>query len=412
MMRAHDHPNLVKLHEVHETEGSIYLVIDYISGQTLRSFLSKPDLPTNRSESQNIQIMSAILNSLAYFESQGSMHRDLKPENILMDKQGTLKIIDFGLVAYCNQSDYIFDRCGTPGYIAPEVFTYKKNSANGGAGYDGKCDVFSAACILFQILFGFRLFNGKDAAGVLQLNKSFKYEQIADIIQAEIDQPQSKINKYGLDLLLKMLPTDPTKRISAFEALQHNYFLPVAGSIPKSIGSINLNLNSFRKSRPNMESSSFLSSNIQYSANQCLHTLSGDQSPPSFRIEEEKSFGIIDKEPETAASSEFSNKYQNSRIKKIAAKFPLLHSKSPKTSIFSHLKRDAGTPSPSPVKSPFKVYSQAPSTGDISSELVETESDESSQIKVFVETYKAPIFLKQAGKMLSLKTSMQRKDVV
>ncbi len=151
MMRAHDHPNLVKLHEVHETEGSIYLVMDYISGQTLRSFLSKPDLPPSRSETQNMNIISSILSCLAYFESQGSMHRDLKPDNILMDKQGNLKIIDFGLVAFCNQDDYIFDRCGTPGYIAPEVFNYKKKSDSGNPGYDGKCDVFSAGCILFQM---------------------------------------------------------------------------------------------------------------------------------------------------------------------------------------------------------------------------------------------------------------------
>ena len=101
-------------------------------------------------------------------------------------------------------------------------------------------------------MFGFRLFNGKDAAGVLHLNKNFHYEQIHEIIYAEMEQDKSKINKYGLDLLLKMLNPEPTKRISAFEALQHNYFIPIAAAenLPKSLGSRDLPLNSFRKSRP------------------------------------------------------------------------------------------------------------------------------------------------------------------
>ena len=98
-------------------------------------------------------------------------------------------------------------------------------------------------------MFGFRLFNGKDAANVLQLNKTFNYDQISEIIQAEISEGKSKINKGGLELLLKMLQTDPKKRISAFDALAHNYFSPLYENLPKSIGSRDLNLGSFRKSK-------------------------------------------------------------------------------------------------------------------------------------------------------------------
>jgi serine/threonine protein kinase len=319
-------------------------------------------------------------------------------------------------VAFCNQDDYIFERCGTPGYIAPEVFNYKKKNDAGNLGYDGKCDVFSAGCILFQILFGFRLFNGKDAANVLQLNKTFNYDQICEIIQAEINEGKSKINKIGLELLLKMLQADPKKRLSAFEALAHNYFTPLYENLPKSLGSRDLNLGSFRKSRHNVETSSLLSSNLQYSANQCLHTLSGDQSPPSFHLEEGRSLlvngspvaGSIEAET-SALSSEFSNRvilpFSGSRVKKLAAKFPLNLQKNPKTSLFGQSKLGL-----SPPKSPFKAYSQAPSTGDISAEIIETESDDTSQIKNYVDTYKTPIFLKQSGKMLSLNKNIQRKD--
>jgi len=164
-----------------------------------------------------------------------------------------------------------------------------------------------------------------------------------------------------------------------------------------------------------VETSSFLSSNLQYSANQCLHTLSGDQSPPSFHIEEERSLCVHERgaaasiEAETALSSEFSNKviipFQGTRVKKLAAKFPLNLQKNPKTSLFGQSKLGL-----SPPKSPFKVYSQAPSTGDISAEIMETEVDDTTKIKNFVDAYKTPIFLKQSGKMLSLNKNMQRKE--
>lgn len=147
--RPLDHENVIKLYEVYETEKSIYLVLELVQGRSLQEMLKKQSF---KEESQHIKIVNitrSILDSLAYLASQGVMHRDLKPDNILIDKNEKPKIVDFGLATFIEVSDYIFKKCGTPGYIAPEVFKYDPKSS--ATAYDGRCDVFSIGCILYYM---------------------------------------------------------------------------------------------------------------------------------------------------------------------------------------------------------------------------------------------------------------------
>jgi calcium-dependent protein kinase len=75
------------------------------------------------------------------------MHRDLKPDNLILISKDDLelfdfKVVDFGLATFVNTKKHIYKKCGTPGFVAPEVFTTSDGK------YTNKCDVFSAGCIL------------------------------------------------------------------------------------------------------------------------------------------------------------------------------------------------------------------------------------------------------------------------
>ena len=147
IMRNLDHENVIKLYEVFETEKSIYLIMDIVQGKPLQELLKKASFKDNEARIKNI--ISSLLEGLAYLASKGVMHRDLKPDNILLDKSDKVKIVDFGLATFIDVPEYIFKKCGTPGYIAPEVFKYdQKNLANH---YDYRSDSFAVGCILFYM---------------------------------------------------------------------------------------------------------------------------------------------------------------------------------------------------------------------------------------------------------------------
>lgn len=149
IMRALNHDNIIKLYEVYETEKSIYLVIELIEGKPLQDILTSPSFRNQNVEARTTKIIFQILDALSYLASKGIMHRDLKPDNILIDKNDKVKIADFGLATYVDVPEYIFKKCGTPGYIAPEVLKYDQKNPR--THYNHQCDVFSAGCILFYM---------------------------------------------------------------------------------------------------------------------------------------------------------------------------------------------------------------------------------------------------------------------
>jgi len=149
LMRILEHDHVIKLYEVYETEKSIYLVIELIQGKSLQDILKRPMFKEEYSEMRVMKMIYAILDALAYLASRGIMHRDLKPDNILVDKGDKIKIVDFGLATYIDLPEYIFKKCGTPGYIAPEVFKYDQKVPT--TFYDHHCDVFSAGGIFFYM---------------------------------------------------------------------------------------------------------------------------------------------------------------------------------------------------------------------------------------------------------------------
>lgn len=145
-MRALDSPHTIKLEGVFESDNSLYVVLELLSAGQLHSRINKREGEFTLGEIK--QFMIGLAKGLKEVHDNGIMHRDIKPENIMLRNDGSLDpvIVDFGLAAFVEAEDYLFYRCGTPGYVAPEITTLVK-----GQRVDPVCDVFSAG-VIFHIL--------------------------------------------------------------------------------------------------------------------------------------------------------------------------------------------------------------------------------------------------------------------
>ena len=146
--------------------------------------------------------------------SKNIMHRDLKPENILFkDEQNYECVIgDFGLAQFADSEEYLFVRCGTPGYVAPEVINIKDMKTK----YTPICDIFSLGIIFHLLVFGKSIFKGKTYNEVLNENRLCFF----DLDSAEYEN----VDDLTMDLLKKMLKINPEERITAEQALNHPFF--------------------------------------------------------------------------------------------------------------------------------------------------------------------------------------------
>ncbi len=199
VMKKLNHPYIMNLEEFHESKNSIYLVLELLEGGELLNYISHKN---NLSYKDIWKIMKCILEALSYMNQKGIMHRDLKPDNmILLEKnklsQCTLKLVDFGLATEYDIPEYLFKRCGTPGFVAPEVINAPSKQ---NIHYTPKCDVFSAGIIFYILLTERSPFDGKSFKEILNKNKKCKID---------FKNPRLKKNKVASDLLRKMLIIDP-----------------------------------------------------------------------------------------------------------------------------------------------------------------------------------------------------------
>ncbi|CAD8118042.1 unnamed protein product [Paramecium sonneborni] len=213
-----DHPNIVKLYEIFSDTFSYYLISEYCDGGELFEKIKHVQILT---EKEIANYMKQILSAVSYCHQKGIVHRDLKPENILFDqknKYATIKIIDFGASAKLQYCEKLQKRIGTPFYVAPEVLN---------ANYDEKCDIWSLGVILYILLCGYPPFFGPNEQEVLLKVKKGEYS---------FDPSDwGKVSNQGKDLIRRMLLYDPTLRISASDALNHDWI-----QNNKSKGQINI----------------------------------------------------------------------------------------------------------------------------------------------------------------------------
>ena len=144
MMRLMNHSKILKLFEVFEGNNFLYLVCDYYQGKDLWTEIVEKG---TQSELKVLTVMQQLLEALAYLHGMKVIHRDIKPENVMFRSTKTiteLVLVDLGFATYEKDYDALFVRCGTPGYVAPEVLADKP--------YNCKADVFSAG-VIFYLMF-------------------------------------------------------------------------------------------------------------------------------------------------------------------------------------------------------------------------------------------------------------------
>ena len=205
MLSKFDHPNIILIAEIFETEKRYYSVMEYCEGGELFNYIVKKG---HLNEEEASFFFYQLISGLEYIHSLGIVHRDLKPENLLLTGNNLLKIIDFGLSNYHTaNSDLLLETpCGSPCYASPEMVS--------GLRYDGyKIDIWSCGVILFAMLCGYLPFENNNN------NELFK-----KILSCKVKLPEY-LSKESKDLILKILVKDPNKRLSINEIKNHPFYM-------------------------------------------------------------------------------------------------------------------------------------------------------------------------------------------
>ena len=146
------HPNVVTLFDAGEAEGLLFLAFEFVEGTDLAGRLEKGPALSLR---EVLRIVRQVADALDFAHRQGIVHRDIKPSNILLDKQGKVKVADFGIAKVTGQSTELTiagSVMGSPQYLSPEQIR--------GDDLDGRSDVFSLGVVLYELLSHQRPFDG------------------------------------------------------------------------------------------------------------------------------------------------------------------------------------------------------------------------------------------------------------
>ena len=152
---ALNHPNLVNIYDQGQQGDLTYLVLELVTGTTLRHVLD--DFKIIDAE-RAVELMEAVLEGLGAAHAAGIIHRDIKPENILLSNEGRIKLSDFGLARNVDTRTEASELLGTVGYMAPELVT-------GGAATKAS-DVYACGIMLYEMLTGTRPFVGEQSMQV------------------------------------------------------------------------------------------------------------------------------------------------------------------------------------------------------------------------------------------------------
>ena len=209
IMKKMDHPNIIKIYEVFESERSLYIIMEECKGgEIFDRIIEHIQNKQMYSEKDAAIIFQQVMSCIQYCHNQNICHRDLKPENLLYlnpgsEKDNRIKVIDFGLSQAC---DRLKTKVGTAYYVSPEIL-------NGN--YTHLCDIWSAGVILYILLSGDPPFNGP--------NDSAIYQKVAQMKYTFPENKWKNVSNEAKDLISHMLVPEE-KRYTASQVLEHDWF--------------------------------------------------------------------------------------------------------------------------------------------------------------------------------------------
>ena len=155
-----DHPNIVRVYNVDEDQGTVYIAMEFLEGEALNDLAKRKRLPPG----EIADLGAKIAEALGYAHSKGVVHRDVKPGNILVRSDGKPKITDFGIARIEDTAEHLRTQAGevlgTPAYMSPEQVLSEP--------VDGRSDIFSLGIILYELCAGERPFRGDSLGAVFQ----------------------------------------------------------------------------------------------------------------------------------------------------------------------------------------------------------------------------------------------------
>lgn len=211
------HPNIVTIHDFGETSGLYYFVMEFVDGVNLRDLLRDGKLAPH----QALAIVPAICDALQFAHGKGIIHRDIKPENLLLDREGHVKIADFGIAKLITRQASIHEHAtdsnntrnaatmhaGTLGYIAPEQHSDPRHA-------DHRADIYSLGVVLYEMLTGER----PNQIGVTPTNPASSHAKLAQIIRRAMEKkPENRYQTAAefrtvLQSALVVLPPEKNRR--------------------------------------------------------------------------------------------------------------------------------------------------------------------------------------------------------